>query len=364
MSFTARATAFAKPWLFSFVLIIGLLAPGLASADGRPFDRIVVFGDSLSDSGNLFALGDAFGLDEPGSPNNNWSMNTDEELLTLIPDQAYITGRLSNGPTWVELLGTALGRGRNVKPAFVTPDLHALNFAVAGATASNLGGLPDQFDLSGQVGAFLARADQIGTTSDTLYVIAVGGNDMRAAAASLVDDDDQTTPESVFTASLESLRDNIVTLYGKGATKILIWNAPDLGRTPAIQRFAAAQCAATPQPARRRCIEAVANGVSELSLAFNGVLESLLNGLEISLGIDFIRFDAFGLLKEVQEHKARYGLKDAMHACIEPFKGPDFKCEHPDRFFFWDGIHPTRTGHAIIAFLVGKALVTHALQDD
>src|SRR5687768_18362242 len=69
---SARAVAFAKPWLFSFILIIGLLAPGFASADGyRPFSRIVVFGDSLSDSGNLFAIGVANGI-AAGDLGNNW----------------------------------------------------------------------------------------------------------------------------------------------------------------------------------------------------------------------------------------------------------------------------------------------------
>ena len=46
----------AKSWLLSIALVLALLAPDPASADGffrhRP---IVVFGDSLSDPGNAFA---------------------------------------------------------------------------------------------------------------------------------------------------------------------------------------------------------------------------------------------------------------------------------------------------------------------
>jgi outer membrane lipase/esterase len=360
-SFTTRAVAFAKLWLFSFVVIAGLVAPGLGRADGLPFDRLVVFGDSVSDSGNLFALGPALGLDAPGSPSNNWSMNTDEELLTLIPGQAYISRRLSNGPAWVELLGTALGRARNAKPAFGSTDPHALNFAVAGATASNLGPLPDFLDLSGQIGAFLARADQIRTTSHTLYVIAIGGNDMRAAAEVAPDPD---AVAMVFGAALESLGANIVALYGHGARKILIWNAPDLGRTPAIKRLAAFRCSPLPPEQQQPCIQAIAQGITGLSVAFNAALENLLAGLEQQLGIEFIRFDAFGLLEPIQENPRRYGLANAEDPCIQiqPFFPVAGTCAHPDRHFFWDGIHPTRAGHAIIAFLNGKALV-HALHD-
>jgi outer membrane lipase/esterase len=352
MSFCARTVAFAKAWLFSFILIIGLLASGLASADGRPFARIVVFGDSLSDSGNLFALRGPFDLDAPGEARNNWGMDDDLEKLTLVPDQAYVSGRLSNGPTWVELLGTVLGGARNVKPAFGSTDRHALNFAVAGAAASNFGSLPAGFNLSGQVGAFIARADDIRTTSRTLYVIAIGGNDIRAAAAA------PAQAEAIFEAALASIEANITALNNNGAKKILIWNAPDLGRTPATLRTGAFQCALAGQP-DRECIKNIALGVSALSANYNDRLDRLLDGLEPSLGIEFIRFDAFGLLKELQENKSRYGLENVVQPCIQlgPPPGPGSMCAEPDRYLFWDGIHPTRATHRIIALLNGKALV-------
>jgi phospholipase/lecithinase/hemolysin len=39
-------------------------------------------------------------------------------------------------------------------------------------------------------------------------------------------------------------------------------------------------------------------------------------------------------------------------------------CAQPGQHFFWDGIHPTRAGHRIIAFLVGKTLLTELVLDD
>lgn len=78
----------------------------------------------------------------------------------------------------------------------------------------------------------------------------------------------------------------------------------------------------------------------------------------------------FALLKPwlfsivLQGNPRRYGLGDATEACIRPNVALLFRCAQPDRHFFWDGIHPTRAGHAIIAFLVGKTLVTAVLQDD
>jgi outer membrane lipase/esterase len=35
-------------------------------------------------------------------------------------------------------------------------------------------------------------------------------------------------------------------------------------------------------------------------------------------------------------------------ACVTP-DVPPFTCGQPDEFLFWDGIHPTRAGHTLLA---------------
>jgi hypothetical protein len=64
--------------LLVFLAALFLLPPAYAQAP-RP-DNIIVFGDSLSDTGNAF---EATGRREPPSP-------------------PYFAGRFSNGPVWVE----------------------------------------------------------------------------------------------------------------------------------------------------------------------------------------------------------------------------------------------------------------------
>ena len=131
-SFSARAAAlWPSCWLFSMVIwALVLLAPDRAAADDRfglhrPIDRIVVFGTSLSDPGNAFALSGQH-LEPPYSTLNP---------LTLIPESEtpYKVGgnHFSNGLTWVEQLALPLGLWTSVRPAYVESSNGSSNYAVA-----------------------------------------------------------------------------------------------------------------------------------------------------------------------------------------------------------------------------------------
>jgi outer membrane lipase/esterase len=81
-------------------------------------------------------------------------------------------------------------------------------------------------------------------------------------------------------------------------------------------------------------------------------------------GIKIIQFDAFGALESIVASPNGYRLQNVTDACIRPGTAPPSRCENPDQYLFWDGIHPTRAGHAVIAFLVGKTLVGALMHDD
>lgn len=90
-----------------FCLRIGLILALLslpASLLANPFSSIVVYGDSLSDNGNLFAA-------------------------TGYPPSPYYNGRFSNGPVTVEQMATAFG-------------VPLYDFAYGGAT-TGIGNLAD-----------------------------------------------------------------------------------------------------------------------------------------------------------------------------------------------------------------------------
>jgi phospholipase/lecithinase/hemolysin len=341
-TFSARLGAFARYWLFP-LLALALLA-GQANADGaRRFHSIAVFGDSLSDSGNLFLLTGGQFVAPPTYGMDGVDGNGIPEVIALIPELAYESKRLSNGLTWIELLGGAIGLGSNTRPAVPgaligEDDGRAANYAVAGATAADVGAT--QFPLDLQVGLFL-RDVRGHARRDGLHVIAIGGNDIRAALQD----------PAVIDLAVAAVVRNIRVLHAAGARTFLVWNVPNLGATPAFQRL-------------NTVVPGIAAGATGLSMLYNARLAQGLASVAGLKGIELIQFNAFETLQQVQANPQRYGLADVSNACIQPGVAPLFRCAQPDRHLFWDGIHPTRAGHAIIAVLAGKAIVEALANDD
>jgi phospholipase/lecithinase/hemolysin len=362
MSAAARFVAVVKSGLFSIVLAFAAFAPDGASATDRFhhhrfIDRIVVFGDSLSDTGNAFALSGGQFVAPPDYGMGGETQGI-PDVIPLIPAFPYKTERFSNGRTWIELLASAAGLASSVKPAVpgVSPgstDGRASNYAVGGATAADIG--VSQVPLGAQVDLFLSDVGGL-APPDALYVIAIGGNDIRIALA---------LGPGVLHLALASVGENIAKLYQRGARKFLIWNAPNAGRTPAIQRLDPLVC----PPAPLGCL---INAATEASEGYNlGLVLVLQQAAALLPEIEIVPFNTFEGLEAIVADPRRFGLRDATTACIQPhvpifgvFSQPPFRCQHPEHNFFWDGIHPTRAGHRIIADLVAKQLRAELVLDD
>lgn len=322
------------------IFLLGCLLAPLSWAQG-PTIGLVVFGDSLSDTGNVFALERRTGLfaQDLVRPNNTPPGYQVDGLL--VPNAPYPRGghNLTNGAPWVQVLARSLGFAANAAPAYRSESPAATNYAVDRARARDVG---ENIDLAEQVERFLLDFGA-SAPSEALYVIAIGSNDISDALFGAVQGQD---PSVILNQALQAIAENITGLYLSGATKFLVWNAPNFGLTPAVRR------ADTQLGAQGQVIQLA----QTLSQAFNANLELVLVQLENNLpGIQIVRFDLYGTVSTIIADPALFGLTNVRDACITP-NVPPFTCKRPDEYLFWDGAHPTRAVHAIVAQQI-KALL-------
>jgi phospholipase/lecithinase/hemolysin len=294
---------------------LALAAVSAPRAASKPYSQIVVFGTSLSDPGNAFAL--------------RGGANTPPDYLLdplLVPSAPYARGghHFSNGATWVERFARSNGLAGSVRAAYASAS-GATNYAVGGARAREEG---INVNLGQQVEAFLHQQGGV-APADALYVIEMGGNDIRDAVVAFAGGGAPVVLQEAITAIAQS----VATLHAAGARNFLVWRAPNIGVTPALRQLGPG---------------AIQLGTG-LSQTFNGGLDGAVQVLKGALpGITIARLDAYRLVNDLIADGPGFGLTDVRAPCVTPYVAP-FTCGTPDEFLFWDGIHPSAAVHAIIA---------------
>ena len=320
--------------LISIAMFLMLLSSGAMAQ--KAFDRIVVFGTSLSDPGNAFAL-----LNDPTNPFRlTQPLNVppyDKLDEYLVPDRPYAKGghHFTNGATWIEQFAQGQGFAGDVRPAFQSNSTKATNYAIGGTRAYVEPGNPTP-TFAYQVGIFLDRFS--GTPPDALYVIEMGSNDVRdalvialKALSSGYNKDTAIQKASVHLQNaLTEINKNISYLEPMtGAKKFLVLNVPDIGLVPAVKAFG----------------EQVSFLATLLTMTFN---EGLSYQLSLLSGVDIIQLDLFLKLRNFIARPGDFGFTNVDTPCVNPDQ-PPFICHQPDSYLFWDGIHPTKVAHAFIA---------------
>jgi outer membrane lipase/esterase len=144
-----------------------------------------------------------------------------------------------------------------------------------------------------------------------------------------------------------AMAESVQALWAAGARDFLILNLPDPALTPYV-----------------RSLGPVAEGAAtQLTAAYNGALAQVLGSLSALPQIQLEPFDINTLMHTVVAAPARYGLRDVADACLTFGVVTNAVCSDPDHYLFWDGIHPTRAGHAIISFAILKAVVPPEARD-
>lgn len=293
--------------------LLALLSFGVGAAADE-FDRIYIFGDSLSDTGNLASL-----------------------IGPLPPP--YYRNRISNGPVAVDTLTAGVGLTADASLHLIGPAVGP-NYAVAGARARG----DEAIDLATQVTLFLANHG-LQAPRDALYVIMIGGNDVRDAR------DARTDPEArrIIRRAVRRIGVALATLAGAGARRFLVVNVPDIGVIPETRLLAAATGDAT-LPAR----------ATHLSRRFNRHLHRTVSLLAHNPALRITEFDLFAFLGVLLANAGQYGFTNTTDPC---FSSETFTfypgCENGAKFgeyVFFDEIHPTTRVHAFIGMAMGEAL--------
>lgn len=270
------------------------------AASAQTYDRLVVFGDSLSDNGNFYA-----GTGQPPSP-------------------PYYQGRFSTGPVFVELLGFNLGRvGGNVNGSID----YAYGF---GRTDSSLSPPGMQTQLAMYLGA--------GGTFDSNDLVSIlgGANNIfqgLPAAGAAANPIAAITP--VATGAAANVNGIVNSVAGAGAGTILVTNLPKLSLTPAFRGTPAAPLA---------------------DFAVNTFNTALANGLAVTAaarpGTNIIMMDLFKIGDTIANNPAAFGVSNVTTACITTSS----VCTNPNDYFYADDVHPTAVGHQALASLANDYL--------
>ncbi len=304
--FIARGSEMKHTWRIGFALLLSLCS---AIAGAVPYSDLYVFGDSLSDQGNV-------------------------SLLTggAAPPPEYTDGstygRFTNGRNYIDYLAQDLGLS-------VTPSLlGGTNYAYGGArTSYQVWPIPGAQTLLQQRDAYLASLGGGSANASALYVVWAGANNLADILTQLAANPGYD-PSADLAGAVGDLASVVTSLVVAGAHSIVVPNIPDLGLVPAVTGGGA------PNP-----------GASYLTGIFNQALSTALDQIDALFpAVDLIRIDTFSLLDAVYMNPAAYGLTNVSTGCYSLYALPGgTTCANPQEYLFWDAMHPTTATHRILA---------------
>ena len=277
------------------------------------FSTLYAFGDSLSDAGNIGIA-----------------------TLDQVPDRSiYSGGRFTNGNVWVQDLAQNL-HVPAVKASLAGGTDYAYGGAETGQTSIHSA---NPSDLPAQLAEFDARVPHPSPTA--LYTVWAGSNDVLDIANST-----ETAAQQAATVK-QAVTNEIGFIDGlvaHGAKDLVVMNVPDLGVTPYEKARPASDADST-----------------ALAKSYNAELGAALQQLVASgaASIDYV--NTFGLLDLAVSHPSAFGLTNVTQPVwtgnLTGGQGSlTATGAAQNGHLFFDDLHPTAAGHALLADAVTQGL--------
>jgi phospholipase/lecithinase/hemolysin len=280
------------PSLVGILAMIGLLLTGSGAAAAPAIQRVVVFGDSNVDDGNLYRL-----------------------TRDRYPAPPRWRGRESDGPVVVEYLA---------KDLKATLEDHAVSGATTGdsniiARIPMLGRLAAT-GMSAQIDAFLAQGGTLGETD--LVVLWAGSNDIFG-----VKREDRAALESRIAAAVANLRTAVNRLYADGGRHFVV---------------------ATRTPRQELGSDNDLNGV-DLNHAILAMVDQLADEVRHTV----ILYDDYAAIADMVKNPSAYGFKETAALCVDvpacAVQNIDTDMSVADTYINWDAYHKTTHVHKLMA---------------
>ncbi|BFI94582.1 MAG: autotransporter domain-containing protein [Rhodanobacter sp.] len=292
--------------------LVGAIAAALlfsTAASATDFSKVVVFGDSLSDAGNL-----SLSL---GSPT--------PMRFTTNP-----------GQTSAELV--AAGLGDPIQASLLGGTDYAFGGAGVVQGVAPVPTLPQQFQM--YLAANGGHAD-----ANALYQVWGGANDIFYLTSTTTN----TTTLSSGTVNAAMTELGLLgQMQASGARYVVVYNLPNIGATPEAMAGGAAASA----------------GATQLSVLFNSTLSSGLKQLS-GAGLNVIPVNTYALINEVIANPSAYGFSNVTAPACTGGSGSSVQCGPQgsgapvtyapgtdQTYLFADGVHPTTAAHKMLSEVV------------
>jgi phospholipase/lecithinase/hemolysin len=300
------------------LLVVLLLSVSGLHAFAQAYTSIVVFGDSLCDTGNdayQSRVKNTVAAQVPGIA-TGYTDGRFTDGMDTVPGARNYTG------VWVEQLAAklpakptinySLNGGTNYAYGFATTDIGTTNFTYGPGNALSF----TVNNMGQQITDYLATSPTI--NNKTLFIVWGGANDLINA----------TSTNDIVAAATREVG-LVQRLIAAGATDILVPNLPPLGLTPRFNGSATTSVPAT--SAAQGFNQALAAGLAQVTAA------------TAKAGVRIFPLDTYTLFNAIVGPPIGYGFANVTASA------QGNATVNPDTYLFWDNLHPTTYGHSLLA---------------